>query len=358
MIKKPRGNFGRFLPLLRFRDWSFITGLIGMARILVTGGAGYIGSHVCKELSEHGFEAIAFDNLSTGHRELVKWGPLIQGDVCDREAIETAIRNVRPAAVLHFAASSLVGESMANPGKYYRNNVGGSLTLLEAMVSAGVSRLVLSSTCATYGIAAQTPIDERTVQNPINVYGDTKLAIERMIDAFETAHGLKSVCLRYFNACGADPDGDTGELHECEPHLIPRAIFSALGQVSDFTIFGQDYPTPDGTPIRDYIHVTDLAAAHVSALIHLLCSEKPLKLNLGLGQGYSVGQVIDAVRRVTKRDVPFKVDGRRAGDPAVLVADCTRAREVLGFQPRFSALDTIIATAWNWHRRRHNASQV
>ena len=326
-----------------------------MARILVTGGAGYIGSHVCKELSEYGFEAVAFDNLSTGHRELVKWGPLIEGDVGDRDSIEAAIREVRPEAILHFAASSLVGESMTHPGKYYRNNVMGSLTLLEAMVAAGVSRIVLSSTCATYGIPEQTPIGEDTPQNPVNTYGRTKLVIERMIDAFEMAHGMKSVCLRYFNACGADPDGETGELHECEPHLIPRAIFSALGQVSDFSVFGDDYATPDGTPIRDYIHVTDLASAHVSALLHLLRQDSSVKLNLGIGKGYSVKQIIDAVGRVTKRKVPSTVNGRRPGDPAILVANCAKAKEVLGFQPRFSALETIIETAWNWHGRRHNA---
>lgn len=326
-----------------------------MARILVTGGAGYIGSHVCKELSESGFEAVAFDNLSTGHRELVKWGPLIEGDVGDRDSIEAAIREVRPEAILHFAADSLVGESMAHPGKYYRNNVVGSLTLLEAMVATGVSRIVLSSTCATYGIPERTPISEDTPQNPINTYGRTKLVIERMIDAFEMAHGMKSVCLRYFNACGADPEGETGEVHECEPHLIPRAIFSALGQVSDFSVFGDDYATPDGTPIRDYIHVTDLAAAHVSALRHLLRQDSSVKLNLGIGTGYSVKQIIDAVGRVTKRKVPSTVNGRRPGDPAVLVANCARAKEVLGFEPRFSALETIIETAWNWHSRRHNA---
>ena len=326
-----------------------------MARILVTGGAGYIGSHVCKELSEYGFEAVAFDNLSTGHRELVKWGPLIEGDVGDRDSIEAAIREVRPEAILHFAADSLVGESMAYPGKYYRNNVVGSLTLLEAMVATGVSRIVLSSTCATYGIPEQTPISEDTPQNPINTYGRTKLVIERMIDAFEMAHGMKSVCLRYFNACGADPEGETGELHECEPHLIPRAIFSALGQVSDFSVFGDDYATPDGTPIRDYIHVTDLASAHVSALLHLLRQDSSVKLNLGIGTGYSVKEIIDAVGRVTKRKVPSTVNGRRPGDPAILVANCAKAREVLGFEPRFSALETIIETAWNWHSRRHNA---
>jgi len=326
-----------------------------MARILVTGGAGYIGSHVCKELSEYGFEAVAFDNLSTGHRELVKWGPLIEGDVGDRDSIEAAIREVRPEAILHFAASSLVGESMSHPGKYYRNNVVGSLNLLEAMVASGVSRIVLSSTCATYGIPEQTPIGEDTPQNPINTYGRTKLVIERMIDAFETAHGMKSVCLRYFNACGADPDGETGELHECEPHLIPRAIFSALGQVSDFSVFGDDYATPDGTPIRDYIHVTDLASAHVSALLHLLRQDSSVKLNLGIGTGYSVKEIIDAVGRVTKRKVPATVNGRRSGDPAILVANCAKAKEVLGFEPRFSALETIIETAWNWHSRRHNA---
>jgi UDP-arabinose 4-epimerase len=326
-----------------------------MARILVTGGAGYIGSHVCKELSEYGFEAVAFDNLSTGHRELVKWGPLIEGDVGDRDSIEAAIREVRPEAILHFAASSLVGESMSDPGKYYRNNVVGSLNLLEAMVASGVSRIVLSSTCATYGIPEQTPIGEDTPQNPINTYGRTKLVIERMIDAFETAHGMKSVCLRYFNACGADPDGETGELHECEPHLIPRAIFSAMGQISGFSVFGDDYATPDGTPIRDYIHVTDLASAHVSALLHLLRQDSSVKLNLGIGTGYSVKEIIDAVGRVTKRKVPSTVNGRRSGDPAILVANCAKAKEVLGFEPRFSALETIIETAWNWHGRQHNA---
>ena len=325
-----------------------------MARILVTGGAGYIGSHVCKQLSAYGFEPVTFDNLSTGHRELVKWGPLIEGDVGDRDSIESAIRQVRPEAILHFAASSFVGESMIHPGKYYRNNVVGSLTLLEAMVSAGVSRIVLSSTCATYGIH-EMPIGEDTPQTPINTYGLTKLVIERMIDAFEAAHGIRSACLRYFNACGADPEGDTGELHECEPHLIPRAILAALGQVRDFSIFGDDYATPDGTPIRDYIHVTDLASAHVSALLHLLRDGSSEKLNLGTGRGYSVKEVIDAVGRVTKLKVPATVNGRRPGDPAFLVADCSKARAMLGFEPRFSGLDTIIETAWNWHSRRHNA---
>lgn len=322
-----------------------------MTRVLVTGGAGYIGSHVCKELSQRGFEAVTFDNLSTGHRELVKWCPLIEGDVGDRSAIEGALRKVRPAAVLHFAASALVGESMVLPGKYYRNNVMGTLTLLETMVATGVSRIVFSSTCATYGVPDRTPIDEETHQNPINTYGRTKLVIERMIDAFEMAHGIRSVSLRYFNACGADPEGDTGELHECEPHLIPRAILAALGQVHDFSIFGNDYPTPDGTPIRDYVHVTDLASAHVSALFHLLRDEPSVKLNLGIGRGHSVKEVVDAVSRVTKREVPTTVRARRTGDPAVLVADCTKAKKLLGFEPRFSGLDTIIETAWMWHSR-------
>ena len=329
-----------------------------MIRVLVTGGAGYIGSHVCKELSQRGFEAVAFDNLSTGHRELVKWGPLIEGDIGDRRAIESAIREVRPAAVLHFAASALVAESMVLPGKYYRNNVVGSLTLLEAMVATGVSRIVFSSTCAAYGIPERTPIDENAHLNPINTYGRTKLVIERMIDAFEMAHGIRCVCLRYFNACGADPEGDTGEWHDCEPHLIPRAILAAMGQIGDLSIFGGDYATPDGTAIRDYVHVTDLASAHVAALLHLLRDEPSVKLNLGIGKGYSVKEIVDAVSRVTKRTVPTTVKARRIGDPAVLVADCTRARELLGFEPRFSDLDTIIETAWNWHSRRHGEGPV
>lgn len=327
---------------------------VKMARVLVTGGAGYIGSHVCKELSRHGFEPVAFDNLSTGHRELVKWGPLIEGDVGDRQMIELALREVRPMAVLHFGAASFVSESMSLPGKYYRNNVGGSLTLLEAMVATDVSRIVFSSTCATYGIPEHTPIREDAPQAPINTYGRTKLVIEQMLDAFDIAHGIKSVSLRYFNACGADSEGDTGEVHEPEPHLIPRAILAALGEIHDFSVFGGDYPTPDGTPIRDYIHVSDLASAHVAALHYLLRGEPSTKMNLGIGRGYSVKEVIEAVSRVTGRQVPLRMSPRRLGDPAILVADCKKAKEVLVFEPRFLDLDAIIETAWNWHARRHN----
>jgi UDP-arabinose 4-epimerase len=329
-----------------------------MLRVFVTGGAGYIGSHVCKELSRQGFDPVSFDNLSTGHRQLVKWGRLIEGDVGDRKHIERAISEVRPTAVMHFAASSFVGESLSLPEKYYRNNVMGSLTLLEAMKATGVSRIVFSSTCATYGVPELTPIREDAPQAPINTYGRTKLVIEQMLDAFEIAHGIRSICLRYFNACGADPEGDIGELHEPEPHLIPRAILAALGEINDFSVFGQDYPTPDGTPIRDYIHVTDLASVHVAALHHLLRGEPSVKLNLGIGYGYSVKDIVQAVTRITGRQIPSTVSARRAGDPAVLVADCTKAKALLGFKPQFSDLDTIIQTAWKWHARPYGSPHI
>ena len=320
-------------------------------RVVVTGGAGYVGSHVCKELKLQGFEPVSFDNLSTGHRELVRWGPLIVGDITDRDSIAAALHQVRPIAVVHMAASCFVAESMAFPAKYYRNNVLGSLSLLEAMVAAGVSRIVFSSSCATYGIPEHTPVAEDAPQRPINTYGRTKLAIEEMVDAFEVAHGTRGMCLRYFNACGADPEGETGELHDPEPHLIPRAILAVLGQIRDFAVFGDDYPTPDGTAIRDYVHVTDIASAHLAALLHLLGDRPPAKLNLGTGRGYSVREVIETVGRITRRSLPVTFRARRAGDPAILVADCSRARELIGFEPRFPDLDSMIQTAWNWHAR-------
>jgi UDP-glucose-4-epimerase GalE len=322
--------------------------------VLVTGGAGYIGSHVCKALRQRGFEPAAFDNLSTGHAELVKWGPLLEGDIRDPGAVSRAIDAVKPVAVIHFAGSAYVGESVFDPAKYYGNNVAGTLVLLEAMTQAGVGRIVFSSTCATYGTPDGMTIAESAPQNPINPYGRSKLMVERMLDDFETAHALKSVCLRYFNACGADPEGETGELHEPEPHLIPRAILAALGEISDFRIFGSDYATPDGSPVRDYIHVSDLATAHVDALIHLLNGAASVKVNLGTGRGYSVKEIVAAVARVTGRPVPHETAARRPGDPAFLVADCTKAKELFGFEPSHSDLETIIATAWRWHERRHN----
>ena len=232
-----------------------------MVRILVTGGAGYIGSHTCKTLRAEGFEPIVFDNLSTGHRELVKWGPLVEGDILDHAAIDQALKTWKPQAVIHFAGSAYVGESVYEPAKYYRNNVAGSLSLVQCLIEAKIDKFVFSSSCATYGVPQSVPIAEGHPQQPINPYGRTKLIVEHMLDEFDTAYGLRSTCLRYFNACGADPEGETGEIHDPEPHLIPRAMLAALGVIKDFQVYGSDYPNPDGSPIRDYIHVNDLAAA-------------------------------------------------------------------------------------------------
>lgn len=325
-----------------------------MTRILVTGGAGYIGSHTCKTLRAEGFEPVVFDNLSTGHRELVKWGPLVEGDILDKAAIGRALETWKPQAVVHFAGSAYVGESVYEPAKYYRNNVVGSLTLAQCLVDAKIDKFVFSSSCATYGVPQFVPIAEDSPQQPINPYGRTKLIVERMLDEFDVAYGLRSICLRYFNACGADADGETGEIHDPEPHLIPRAMFAALGDIKDFQIYGSDYPTPDGSPIRDYIHVNDLAAGHVSAVRRLLGGAPSGKFNLGIGQGYSVKEVIAEIERITGRPVPHSVGPRRAGDPPSLIADAGRARQVLDFQPRWSNLQTIVDTAWRWHCRRHN----
>jgi UDP-arabinose 4-epimerase len=325
-----------------------------MIRILVTGGAGYIGSHVCKMLRHEGFEPITFDNLSTGHREFVKWGPLVEGDILDQTKITDVICHWKPAAVIHFAAFAYVGESVSDPAKYYRNNVAGSLALFTAIRDAGLGKIVFSSTCATYGTPERIPIPEDAPQRPVNPYGRTKLVIELMLDDFQAAYGMRSICLRYFNACGADSDGEIGELHDPEPHLIPRAILSVLGNITDFQVFGSDYPTPDGSPIRDYIHVHDLAAAHVAALRLLLSGAESDKINLGIGRGYSVKEIIAAVERITGHPVPHGIGPRRPGDPACLVADPSKAKTVLGFEPRVSDLSNIIGSAWRWHHRRHN----
>jgi UDP-arabinose 4-epimerase len=321
--------------------------------ILVTGGAGYIGSHACKALAMAGYEPVTYDNLSRGHREAVRWGPFVEGELADRDLLAASLRRFRIAAVMHFAAFAYVGESVAKPELYFRNNVMGSLTLLEAMVEAGVRSIVFSSTCATYGLPESLPIRESTPQRPVNPYGETKLTIERALHWFGEAHGLRHAALRYFNAAGADPDGETGEDHDPETHLLPLLLQTALGQRSHIDIYGTDYPTPDGTAIRDYIHVRDLAEAHVLALGHLAEGGESLALNLGTGEGHSVLQAIVAAERVTGRSIARREAPRRPGDPPVLVADASRARAALGWVPQRSDLDSILATAWAWHSSRH-----
>jgi len=318
-------------------------------KVLVTGAAGYVGSHACKALALAGLQPIGLDNLErAGIREL-PWGPLEVADTRDRSALDDVLRRHRPQAALHFAAYAYVGESVARPGLYYRNNVLGTLTLLEALLDAGIGELVFSSTCATYGIPRCVPIDEDHPQQPVNPYGASKLMVERILADFEVAHGLRHVALRYFNAAGADPDCQLGECHDPETHAIPLAIEAALGQRTAFDIYGTDYPTPDGTAIRDYVHVSDLADAHVRALEHLVAGGTSLAINLGTGIGHSVREVISAVEQVTTRSVPVRAAPRRAGDPPVLVANPARARAVLGWSARYSDLTEIVRTAERWH---------
>ncbi|TVQ90848.1 MAG: UDP-glucose 4-epimerase GalE [Chromatiaceae bacterium] len=324
--------------------------------ILVTGGAGYIGSHTCKALAQAGYRPIAYDNLSYGHRWAVRWGPLEDGDISDRAHLDAVIAQYQPAAVMHFAAFAYVGESVRDPGKYYRNNVAGSLTLLEAMRDHGIRQCVFSSTCATYGVPQQSPIPEDHPQRPINPYGASKLMIERILQDFDAAHGLRSIALRYFNAAGADPDAEIGESHDPETHLIPLVLDAAAGRRPAITIYGDDYDTPDGTCIRDYIHVTDLAQAHVLALQTLLRGAGSTAYNLGNGHGYSVREVIDRAAQITARPIPRERSARRPGDPPTLVGDAQRIRRELGWQPRYADLDSILSTAWQWHQRRLRSS--
>ena len=319
--------------------------------VLVTGGAGYIGSHTCKALSLEGYLPVTYDNLVYGHDWAVKWGPFERGDILDRGRLSDVISHYKPAAVVHFAAFTYVGESVADPGKYYRNNVSGSLTLLEAARDHGIRRFVFSSTAAVYGIPDSIPIQENARQNPINPYGVSKQIVERMLIDFGAAHDIRSVALRYFNAAGADPDNETGEFHDPESHLIPLVLDAVSGRRPHITIFGTDYPTPDGTCIRDYIHVSDLADAHVKALQALERGSPSGACNLGNGRGFSVREVIDTVERVTGLSVPAKLGDRRPGDPARLISDASRARTELGWEPRIAELDQIISSAWAWHQR-------
>ncbi len=293
------------------------------------------------------------DNLSTGHRWAVKWGPLVEGDLADRRLIRRTLENYHIDAVMHFAANAAVAESMENPYKYLHDNVTNSLELLEAMREARVGHIVFSSTCATYGEPRTVPISEAEPQTPVNPYGESKLYVERALKWYERAHGFGWVVLRHFNAAGADPEGEIGEAHDPETHLIPLVIDAALGQRPAVHVMGTDYPTPDGTAIRDYIHVEDLADAHLKALEHLFCGGESTALNLGVGRGYSVREVIAAVERAGGRPVPARGSGRRPGDPPALVADTRLAQAMLGWSPRYVNLDAIVRTAWKWH-----ASQV
>ena len=319
--------------------------------VLVTGGAGYIGSHACKALAGAGFQPVVFDNLSRGHREAVRWGPLVEGDLADRQRLCAALIEHKVEAVMHFAAYAYVGESVTDPALYYRNNLGGTLSLLEAMREAGIGEIVFSSTCATYGIPDGVPIREDAPQRPVNPYGETKLAIERALHWYAAAYGLRSVSLRYFNAAGADPEGEIGEHHEPETHLVPLVLQAALGQRPHIDIFGTDYPTPDGTAIRDYVHVRDLAIAHLRALERLRGGGGSAAVNLGTGQGHSVREVIAAAELASGRKVPARAAPRRPGDPPALVADPSLAGEILGWHPQHSDLDTIIRTSLAWHTR-------
>lgn len=327
--------------------------------ILVTGGAGYIGTHAVLALQQAGYNVVILDNLSYGHRDLVEQvlkAELIVGDTNDRALLDQIFARYEIAAVMHFAAYIAVGESVADPAKYYRNNVVGTLTLLEAMVAASVKTFVFSSTCALYGVPKFTPLTEEHPQDPISPYATSKWMVERILADFDQAYGFKSVAFRYFNASGADPDGLLGEDHQPETHLIPLVLLTALGQQDSIAIFGTDYPTSDGTCIRDYIHVADLAQAHVLGLKYLLQGGDSDVFNLGNGSGFSVREVIEIAQQVTGCPIPVIERDRRAGDPPILVGSSAKAQAVLGWQPQYKDLSQILTHAWRWHQRRHGQS--
>lgn len=328
-----------------------------MARILIAGGAGYVGSHCTKAAAEAGHECIVLDSLYSGHRDFVRWGPFCEADIRDAGRLDAIFGQHKIDAVMHFAALAYVGESVVAPGRYYDVNINGTRILLDAMARAGVGAIVFSSSCAVYGEPDVVPITEATDQRPINPYGYTKLVCERMMEDFGVAHGLKSVRLRYFNAAGADPGGEIGEDHHPETHLLPLILDVAMGRRECVSVFGSDYPTPDGTAIRDYVHVADLAAAHVRALERILTGGASLSINLGTGRGASVSQLIETVARVTGVRIAARKEARRPGDPAQLVADPSRAREVLAWTAQCSDLDTIVADAWAWHQRRFKSAR-
>jgi UDP-arabinose 4-epimerase len=316
--------------------------------ILVTGGAGYVGSHCCKAFAHAGWRVVVFDSLYRGWRDMVKWGDLIEGDIMDRASLDAAIAHVRPDVVAHFAALTSVGESVADPATYYRNNSIGTFNILEAMRAGGVNKMIFSSTAATYGVPLETPITEGHVQRPINPYGWSKLFVERMMADYAAAYGLKFASLRYFNAAGADAQGEVGERHDPETHVIPLAARGALRDDYEFTIFGDDFDTRDGTCVRDYIHVSDLGRAHAAAAAYLLAGGKAEFFNLGTGAGTTVKEIADAIERVSGRPLPRRVGPRREGDPAVLIASNARAKAVLGWEPIQSSVDEIVQTAWAW----------
>ena len=326
--------------------------------ILVTGGAGYIGSHAVLALKQAGYEVVILDNLVYGHRDLIEQVlkvELIEGDTGDRDLLDKLFKSRDIAAVMHFSAYAYVGESVSNPAKYYRNNVIGTITLLEAMLAASVKKFVFSSTCATYGVPETVPIPEDHPQNPINPYGATKLMVERILSDFNEAYDLKSVRFRYFNAAGADPSGRLGEDHNPETHLIPLVLQTALGKRESISIFGTDYPTDDGTCVRDYIHVSDLADAHVLGLEYLLKGGDSTFFNLGNGNGFSVKEVIETARQITGKEIKAIECDRRPGDPPALIGSADKARKVLGWQPQYTSIKDIMTHAWEWHQKRHRS---
>ncbi|MBZ9974904.1 UDP-glucose 4-epimerase GalE [Mesorhizobium sp. BR-1-1-10] len=313
--------------------------------VLVTGGAGFIGSHTCKLLAAAGYLPVAFDNMSRGNRKSVAWGPLVVGDIRDRDALQAAIEAYRPASIIHFAALAYVGESVGQPAEYYSTNVTGTIAVLDAARAHSIENIIFSSSCATYGVPEALPIRETSSQNPISPYGRTKLIGEQIISDYANAYGMKFAILRYFNACGADPDGELGEWHSPETHLVPRVLMAASGIIDEVEVFGTDYETSDGTCVRDYIHVSDLARAHLKALQHLEGGGQSLAVNLGTGRGVSIKEIVQAVSRMTSRPVPAVFRARRPGDPAELYADPSKARAHLGFVPQLSDIDTIVRTA-------------
>ncbi|WP_293374317.1 UDP-glucose 4-epimerase GalE [Nevskia sp.] len=320
--------------------------------ILVTGGAGFVGSHACKALAAAGYRPVVYDNLSRGHRAAVKWGPLIEGDILDRAHLEQVMRDVKPAAVVHFAAFAYVGESMANPSMYFENNVVGTARLLEAMRATGVRTLVFSSSCAVYGGVHDAPIDETTPCEPTSFYGQTKLNCEQLIRGFVRNHGFSAIALRYFNAAGADPDGEIGENHDPEPHIIPVVLRVAAGLDEKVTLNGSDHPTPDGTCVRDFVHVRDLAQAHTRAVARALLAESTFEaFNLGVGKGFSLNQIVETARRVTGRPIPVVYADRRAGDPPYAVGRAGLAHASLGWTPMFTDLEIAVADTWRWMQR-------
>lgn len=320
--------------------------------VIVTGGAGYVGAHACKALKREGYNVVVFDNFGCGHRDFIKWGEYLEGDLLDVNSIDSVFKKYRPDAVMHFAAYAYVGESVEDPSKYYRNNVVGTLNLLDAMKAKGVKYFIFSSTCAVYGVPEVIPLKEDHHLMPINPYGATKAVIERMLNDFDVAYGIKSVSLRYFNAAAADPDCEIGEDHTPETHLIPLVLDAASGRRPHITIFGTDYETPDSTCIRDYVHVADLADVHVKALEYLLSGGKTDVFNIGSGKGYSVREVIEAAKHITGKQIPVMEGARRPGDPPALVSSSEKAEKVFSWKPRYNNIEVIIKHAWQWYLKR------